>query len=56
LAYLFHLQLDAGDLAVMLAAEVISAKFGASQGGEWRRFVISPNEFVSMSVAAGRLM
>ena len=39
-AQLLHSQIDAGDLDMMLAAaEVISAKLGAPQGGEWRRWL-----------------
>src|SRR5215510_14405335 len=40
MAHLLHQQIDAGDLDMMLAAaEVISAKLGAPQGGEWRRWL-----------------
>jgi hypothetical protein len=39
-AHLLHSQIDAGDLDMMLAAaEVISAKLGAPQGGDWRRWL-----------------
>jgi SIR2-like domain len=39
-AQLLHSQIDAGDLDLMLAAaEVISAKLAAPQGGEWRRWL-----------------
>jgi hypothetical protein len=54
LAHLLHSQIDAGDLAMMLtAAEAISAKFGASQGGKWRHLVIGPKELVSLPLVAG---
>jgi SIR2-like domain/Tetratricopeptide repeat len=40
MAQLLHSQIDAGDLDMMLStAEVISAKLGAPQGGEWRRWL-----------------
>ncbi|HEX2080299.1 MAG TPA: tetratricopeptide repeat protein [Longimicrobium sp.] len=39
-AKILHDQIDTGDLAMMLAAaEVVSSKLGAPDGGEWRRWL-----------------